>query len=76
MFLSSIEELHRHNQKSTFIKLIVSTLSSVILLSLIQPVWIFDLTINKQKNTIEKSVNFYIAFFAFIFLSFIIYLIL
>jgi len=82
MFLSSLEELHKHNQKSTFIKLIVSTLASVIILSLIQPIWMFDLTVSgknsnsKNSNNIEKTVNFYIAFFAFIIVSVSIYLML
>jgi hypothetical protein len=73
MFLSSLEELHRHHQKSTFIKLIVSIIASLIILSLLQPYWIFDTKVNKDGKTIERSINFYITFFVFIVLSIFIY---
>ena len=76
MYADSLEELHKHHQKSTFIKLVVSVIASIIILCLLQPYWMFDLNTNKETNKIERSINFYISFFVFILLSIVIYFIL
>ncbi len=73
MFLSSLEELHKHRQKSTFVKLIVSIISSIIFLCLLQPYWMFEMKVSKETNKVERSINFYISFLTFIILSIIIY---
>ena len=65
MYFTNIEYLHHHNNKPTFIKLIFSILLAIILLSIIQPIWLFKFHSedNTKKIEVKKEINWYTTFF-------------
>ncbi len=65
MYFTNIEYLHHHNHKPTFVKLIFSTLLAIVLLSIIQPIWLFKFYSEDNNNKLEvkKEINWYMTFF-------------
>lgn len=57
MSFGTIEDLHYHTQKPTIVKLIFSIIVSIILLSIIQPIWIFDITVNIDNINTPITIN-------------------
>ncbi len=76
MYFTNIEYLHHHNHKSTFVKLIFSILLAIILLSIIQPIWLFKFHSEENNKNIEvkKQINWYTTFFITLFFIILIYI--
>ncbi len=76
---SRIQYLNSHQDKTTFVYLIISILGSMLLLFITRPLWVYDTEISydyEEKKKILKGISWYKLIFTFILYSFIIYIII
>jgi hypothetical protein len=90
MVFTNIQYLHTHSNKSSFVKILFSVIVAILILFIIQPIWLFNLSVNENnvklmnlsseydsknsKKLIKKEINWITTFISYIILVIFIFI--